>query len=625
MRQVYLNQVEMSYPGKELFSGLSWQINRGEKIALIGRNGVGKTTLFQIIKGDLTPVSGQVEKAKAVKIGYLPQEAEIKSGQTLWVEMLDAFAELLNIQNEIESLEADISMGDASQAMLEKYGHLQEKFELQGGFDYEEKIESVLYGLGFDQDSWTREIARFSGGEKNRIYLAKILLENPDLLLLDEPTNYLDIESTAWLEEYLTAFEGSVIVVSHDRYFLNKVARKTVDLTPHGLEIYHGNYEFYEKESTERRRLAQKAYEHQAEEVARIKDFIARNIYGQKTKQAQSRRRMLSKMDLMDKPAGEASDMKLHIESSGRSWLNILELDDVAKSFGSRQLLTDVSFKLLRDQKVGLIGPNGSGKTTLIRMITGQIEPDRGEIKIGNNVEYTYYDQELNILNPEATIIDMIWEEKPDATAEELRSYLGRFLFSGEDIFRPVKSLSGGEKSRLSLAKIFANPANFLILDEPTNHLDIASCQMLESALKSFEGAVLVISHDRYFLDNTVEKLFALENGNVNEYLGNFSYYWEIRQKRLQQKLASETKQKENTETRKQWERLKDNRRYRKRIEKLEATIEETENLITEIGEKILDPELASDWEQLSSLQKQKAGLEAELDRLYEEYEQIQK
>ena len=622
MRQLYLDQISKSYPGRELINGLSWQINSGDKIALVGRNGVGKTTLFRIIKGELSPDSGEIIRSKTLKIGYMPQEAELESGQTLWLELLTAFSDLLALKDEIRSLEEHIALNTDDSASLEKYGKLQEEFEMRGGFEYEEKIKIVLHGLGFDESVWLKEIKTFSGGEKNRVFLAKILLQAPDLLLLDEPTNYLDIESTAWLENYLTVFKGSVIIVSHDRYFMNKVARLTVELTGNGIEIYHGNYDFYERESAERRRLAQKRYEHQAEEIARIKDFIQKNIAGQKTKQAQSRRRMLSKLNPLKNPDGPGRDIKLNIQSSGRSWLKILEVKNVEKSFSHKTLFEGINLTLFRGDKIGLIGPNGCGKTTLIRMITGQQEPDGGEIAIGNNVDYTYYDQELLGLDLEAEVIDLIWEEKPDATAEELRSYLGRFLFTSEDIFRPVKSLSGGEKSRLALAKIFYNPANFLILDEPTNHLDIPSCQMLERALQEFEGAVLIISHDRYFLDHTVKRIYAVEHKELREYQGNFSYYWEKKLEQLEAQNSSLQK-KENSRTKADWAKLKDRRRHQKRIEKMEQTIVLTESRIDEISEQLVDPSNSADWEKLTSLQDEKARLESDLEELYHRYEEL--
>jgi len=623
MRQIYINQISKAFPGRELFSNLTWQINHGDKISLIGRNGVGKTTLFQIIADIIRPDSGEIIKSKSLKIGYLPQEAQIKSGKSLWLELLEAFRPLLNIKDEMTSIEEDIAHKSSNRELLEKYGKLQNEFELQGGFEYEEEIKIVLHGLGFPEEDWLKEIKRFSGGEKNRIFLARILLGRPDLMLLDEPTNYLDIESTAWLEDYLSNFEGSVVMVSHDRYFLNQVAKITVELTKSGFETYHGNYDFYEKEAAERHRLAYKAYEHQAEEIRRIKDFIQKNIAGQKTKQAQSRRKMLAKLNSLDKPDIDGKDMKLRIESSGRSWLKMLDIKGLSKSFGHQELLHDINLTIQRSEKVGLIGPNGSGKTTLIRMITRQIEPDEGKIQIGNNVEYTYYDQELTTLDYESNVIDVIWEEKPDALAEELRSYLGRFMFTGEDIFRPIKSLSGGEKSRLSLAKIFYNPANFLILDEPTNHLDISSVKMLEKALKEFTGAVLVISHDRNFLDNTVEKLYCVENHSLQGYLGNFSYYWEKRMAKLAEDSQKPVEEKDKQETLAEWEKLKDNRRHKKRIKKMEQLIEETENKISDITELLQDPGLSSEWEKLISLQEEKSSLEKQLEKLFEDYEKL--
>ncbi len=624
MRQVYLDQIHKAYPGHEIFSGLSWQINFGDKIALIGRNGIGKTTLFKIIKGEISPDSGTIIRARGLKIGYMPQEAEIESGKTLWLELLDAFSNILELRDEIKELEADIAEDTSDSESLERYGHLQERFELEGGFDYEKKMKIVLQGLGFPEEDWLKEVKKFSGGEKNRIFLARILLEEPDLLLLDEPTNYLDIESTSWLEEYLSAFKGSVIIVSHDRYFMNRVAKKIVELNHTGLEVYFGDYDFYEKESAERLKLARKAYEHKAEEIARIKDFIQKNIAGQKTKQAQSRRKQLQKMAPLVKPHEDTRDMKLNIQSSGRSWLKIVDVKNLSKSYGHKELFSDISFAIERGDKLGLIGPNGSGKTTLVRMITGQDQPDSGEIEIGNNVEYTYYDQELLGLDLESSVIDVIWEEKPEALAEELRSYLGRFLFTGDDIFRPVKSLSGGEKSRLALAKIFFNPANFLILDEPTNHLDIPSVKMLEQALNDFNGSVLAISHDRYFLDNTVKKILAVEDLGLTEYRGNFSYYWRKKAEKKEM-MQQQPSKKDVSKTKGEWEKLKDDRRHQKKLQRIEEHIVLIEEKIEDIENMLIDPENSSDWEKLARLQKEKSILEDKLEELYLEYEKLNK
>jgi len=622
MRQVYLEQISKAFPGRQLFFNLTWQINQGDKIALVGRNGAGKTTLFRIIQGEISPDSGLVHRAKTVKIGNMPQEARLESGRTLWLEMLEAFRDLLDLKDEIARLEEEIAISGQAQDRLERYGQLQERFEFSGGFEYEEKIKIVLAGLGFTPDQWLQEIRKFSGGEKNRSFLARMLRETPDLLLLDEPTNYLDIESTAWLEEYLNTFAGSVVIVSHDRCFINRVAQKVVELTSSGLETYHGNYDYYEAESAKRQLLAQKAYEHQAEEIARIQDFIQKNIAGQKTKQAQSRRKMLSKLKPLERPDGPARDIALKLRSSGRSWLKILEVKNLSKAFGHNIIFESAHLTIERNDKSALIGPNGCGKTTLIRMITGQLEPDAGEIAIGNNGDYVYYDQELQGLDLESTVIDVIWEEKPEALAEELRSYLARFLFSGEDIFRPVKSLSGGEKSRLALAKIFFNPANFLILDEPTNHLDIPSCRALELALNDFDGAVLIISHDRYFLDRTVQKIFAVENRMIVEYPGNFSEYWEKRQAQLQDHQHQPEK-KETLAKRTNWQKLKDVRRHKKRIEKTEQQILEIEDRLREISAQLANPSLASDWERLIALQEEKDQLEIVLDNLYQEYDDL--
>lgn len=620
-----LHNVSASYSGKTVFTDVSIQIRSGEKIALVGRNGIGKTTLFRLILGNMEPDDGEISRTRGVRSGYLPQEVELDRSWTLYDEVLDAFAELIAIGERIEEIELQISDGEPDEETLHEYGVLQERFESGGGFTYKSTIDAVLQGLGFELEEYHKPLRLFSGGEKARAYLAKLLLAKPDLLLLDEPTNHLDIPSTQWLESYLTDLDAAVMIVSHDRLFLSRTTTRTVELRPDGLDDYPGNFDFYMEERASRHELQSKAFERQRDEIARIEDFIRKNIAGQKTKQAQSRRKMLSKMKRLDKPASDGRAATLNIKSAGRSHLKLLTARNLSKEFSGREIFSDVSFEIERGEKVGLIGPNGSGKSTLVKIITGELEPDSGEVKVGGNVIPAYFDQELSILNPNDTVIDSVWEEKPTALAAELRSYLGRYLFEGEDVFKKVSALSGGEKSRLALAKIFLLPANLLILDEPTNHLDIPSCEQLEHALAEYDGAALVISHDRYFLDRTVSRIYAFEGSSLRLFLGNYSYYAEKKAEEMEAlKAVSEEKLREKDERKSEWEQLKEKRRIRKQFEKLESRIYQTEDKISEIESLLGNEEVQRDWERLASLQKDKARLESELETLYREFDEFE-
>ncbi len=622
-----LHKVSKSFAGDLVFEDISLQIKAGEKIALVGRNGVGKTTVFRLLLGELSADSGEISRAKGIRIGYLPQEVRLDRGWTLLDEVNEAFSDLIEMQVRIAELEEEISRGKADKVAMTEYGTLQERFEREGGFTYPSRIEDVLTGLGFLTEEFHKPLSLFSGGEKSRAYLAKLLLSNPDLLLLDEPTNHLDIGSTEWLEDYMSELDAAAMIVSHDRVFLNRTTGRTFDLKPDHIEVYAGNFDFYARERSLREEQQSKAYERQTEEITRIKDFIQRNIAGQKTKLAQSRRRMLSKLKRLASPDKEKQTASVKIESSGRSHLKLLEICDVSRSFHGRQVFSDVSFKIERGQKVGLIGPNGSGKSTLVKIITGELDPDSGEVRIGGNVTPAYFDQDLSIIDEDDTVIDSVWEEKPHAEAGELRSYLGGYLFSGEDVFKKVSALSGGEKSRLALAKIFLLPANFLILDEPTNHLDIQSCEKLEEALAQYDGAALVVSHDRFFLEKTVTSILSLEEGRLTEFEGSYNEFAEWRE-RQNQPVATVEDLREAAELRDQriedWRTLKDKRRVRKQFEKLEDDIHSTETSIADTEALLLDESIHSDWERLAELQQRKRDLDARLEVLLKEYDEFE-
>ena len=622
-----LHKISRSFSGIPVFKGISLHIKEGEHIGLVGRNGVGKTTLFRIILGELHPDSGEISKVKDLSIGYLPQEVQLDRTWTLLDEATEAFRPLITMKSRIEEIERITADGDSGRELMEEYGVLQEKYEREGGFTYQSQILDVLTGLGFLEEEFHKPLSLFSGGEKSRAHLARLLLSKPDLLLLDEPTNHLDIASTEWLESYLTEIDAAVMVVSHDRLFLNRTTNRTFDLKDDHIETYAGNFDFYMKEREVREEQQAIMFQRQKDEIARIEDFIQKNIAGQKTKQAQSRRKMLSKLKRLAPPDRDTKAATVRIESAGRSYKKILEAKDLKKSFQGRTIFSDISLLIERGEKVGLIGPNGSGKSTLVKIITGELEPDFGEVSIGGNVTPAYFDQELSIIDEGDTVIDSVWEEKPDAKAGELRSYLGRYLFSGEDVFKSVAALSGGEKSRLALAKILLLPANFLILDEPTNHLDIPSCERLEEALSEYEGAALIVSHDRFFLDKTVNRIFELRNGTLTMFDGNYSEYadWKARQQEYVPSHEDvEKKTKEREERLENWKGLKDKRRIRKQFEKLEQDIYDTEAEIYEIKRKLEDESIQSDWEMLANLQEDRQRLERKLDDLLNDYDNFE-
>jgi ATP-binding cassette subfamily F protein 3 len=625
---VSVHRIAMSFNGIDIFSGISLQVKEGEKIALVGRNGVGKTTLFRILLGELTADSGEVARVRGLRIGYLPQEVRLERDWTLLDEVTDVFADLIAMKVRIDEFEHAISTGSAKTEDIEEYGHLQERYEREGGFTYQTRIENVLTGLGFDPEEFHKPLCLFSGGEKSRAYLAKLLLGSPDLLLLDEPTNHLDIASTEWLESYLNELDAAVVVVSHDRVFLSRTTRITCEFRRDRLDLFHGNYDNYVKERAQRLEQQQKLYQRQRDEIARIEDFIQKNIAGQKTRQAQSRRKMLSKLKRLAPADTDRRAATVKIESSGRSHLKILEARGLTMSFTGRTIFDDLSFSIQRGEKIGLIGPNGCGKSTLVKIVTGELEPDAGQFEIGGNVTPAYFDQELSIIDGDETVLDSVWEEKPLAEAGELRSYLGGYLFSGDDVFKSVSALSGGEKSRLALAKIFLLPANFLILDEPTNHLDIPSCERLEEALSNYDGAALIVSHDRYFLDKTVSTILAFENGGLRRYDGNYSEYVEQKAKLKAAAVAvrvDPVKRASEKEARiDEWRSLKDKRRVRKQLEKLEEDIRSTEGRLADIDSELDNEDVQRDWQRLHDLQDLKDKLEDELLELLRQYDDFE-
>ncbi len=615
-----LSGVKKTYNNTELLRGIDLSVVRGERIGLVGPNGIGKTTLLKIALGQILPDEGSVALNSRVKLGYVSQEDEIASDYSLFLAMLESYSEMLKIKAELEDLE--LTIADGSEKSLQRYGELQQQWETMGGYNLDTVVKSTLIGLGFSESEFHRPISSFSGGERNRASLAKMLLQQPDLLLLDEPTNHLDIDSTVWLEEYLQEFDGSLIAVSHDRVFLDHVVNKIVELDHGLLETYHGNFTAYCDERNERRRLQLKHYLQQQEEIERIEDFIRRNLAGQKTKQAQSKRLALSKLERLEGPMADVRRAAINLQVSRRSYQSILRVNKLSFGFDNNLLLEGIGFEIERGEKVGMIGRNGAGKSTLVRLLVGQLEPWEGTVEIGRNVDCEYVDQELSVLNQDDSVLDTIWDIQPRWDAFQLRSHLARFLFFGDDVFKYVRMLSGGEKKKLALARLLATPANFIILDEPTNHLDIGSREVLEESLREYEGTVLFISHDRFFLESVAQRILALHEGRLHDWRGKYSAFAE---KIKATPLRGESVDRfQKREVHKQERRQKNIETARKRrLKELEENIATLEKNLGTLQTELLDERYASDWEKLASLGQEQREKQSLRDQLMNEYYQL--
>jgi len=620
MTLVSLNNISKSYGPNLVLNDITYQIEEGRKIGLLGANGVGKTTLFKIINGELEIDKGSIIRSKNLKIGFLRQEYELADDLTLFDEMLKPFSDLLNLHDELRRLEKEMSSGKNLDKLMKQYGERQIEYESRGGYTYENRIETVLYGLGFKKEDFDKNINILSGGEKNRAALASVLLSEPNLLLLDEPTNHLDIEGTEWLENYLGEFSGTVVIVSHDRYFLDRVIQEVAELEDHRIEKYAGNFSAYVAEKEKRKEKASKEYGEQEEYILRTEDFIRRNIAGQKTKQAQSRRKALEKLERLERPKTKAKKVKISFTPAQRSSRGLVWTENLSKGFGEHPLFENVNFFLERYDRVGLIGPNGSGKTTFLKMLLGKEKPTSGEVKIGGNLDVGYYDQEHEGLDLESSVLDEVWKIKPQLLASDLRSYLAKFLFFGEDVFRKIKTFSGGEQSRVVLAKLILSHPNFLILDEPTNHLDIASREVLENALSEFGGTILVVSHDRYFLNKAVNRIYAIENKTLKEYLGNYSSFEE---KKKEEKEALQKSLELKRQEKKVKEKVKKAKpKIKKRsLHQIEKEISEIDQKIEEIDYLLSTEEVYTDWQKLLELNEERKMLSQRLDELLAEWE----
>src|SRR6266513_2562600 len=531
-----LSEVHKSYGTQDVLRGVSLQINAGEHVGLVGRNGSGKTTIFRLINNEEPPDRGEVIRARGTHLGMLAQHIHFEPGSTVHESALAAFGHLQQIEHEMHELEH--RMGEAVDDLdkvLERYSDLQHQFEREGGFEYTAKAEAILQGLGFDRTMWTLETEKLSGGQQNRLGLVRLLLAEPDVLLLDEPTNHLDVVAVEWLEEFLQSYPAGFVIISHDRYFLDRSCRRIIEIENGQATSYTGNYSAYLVEREERREIQQRAFENQQRLIAKTEEFIRRNLAGQKTKQAKSRRTMLQRLERLDAVRADQASGDFRLQEIDRSGTHVLTVKDAAVGYPDKTLARDISLILRRGECLGVIGPNGSGKTTLVRTVLGQLPPLAGELRWGAKVQIGYYAQQLEDLDDRNEIIMELRRVAPaSATAGELRSFLAKFLFVGDDVYKHVGDLSGGEKGRLSLAKLIYSRVNVLVLDEPTNHLDIPSREALEEALDAFEGTIITISHDRYFLDRVATQILALDGaGNVEHYNGDYTEFHDWKAARL--------------------------------------------------------------------------------------------
>ncbi|WP_314435513.1 ABC-F family ATP-binding cassette domain-containing protein [uncultured Streptococcus sp.] len=609
------NKIERSFAGEVLFDNINLQVDERDRIALVGKNGAGKSTLLKILVGEEEPTSGEINKKKDISLSYLAQDSRFESENTIYDEMLHVFDDLRRTEKQLRQME--LEMGEKSGEDLDKlmsdYDRLSENFRQAGGFTYEADIRAILNGFKFDESMWQMKIAELSGGQNTRLALAKMLLEKPNLLVLDEPTNHLDIETIAWLENYLVNYSGALIIVSHDRYFLDKVATITLDLTKHSLDRYVGNYSRFVELKEQKLATEAKNYEKQQKEIAALEDFVNRNLVrASTTKRAQSRRKQLEKMERLDKPEAGKKSANMTFQSEKTSGNVVLTVENAAIGYDGEVLSEPINLDLRKMNAVAIVGPNGIGKSTFIKSIVDQIPFIKGEKSFGANVEVGYYDQTQSKLTPSNTVLDELWNDFKLIPEVEIRNRLGAFLFSGDDVKKSVGMLSGGEKARLLLAKLSMENNNFLILDEPTNHLDIDSKEVLENALINFDGTLLFVSHDRYFINRVATHVLELSENGSTLYLGDYDYYVEKKAEveMIQTEEDSTSNQAKEAspvnDYQAQKESQKEVRKLMRQIENLEAEIEELESQSQAISEQMLE---TNDADKLMELQ-------AELDKI---------
>ncbi|HES1973922.1 TPA: ABC-F family ATP-binding cassette domain-containing protein [Streptococcus pyogenes] len=623
------NKLERSFSGDVLFQNISLQVDERDRIALVGPNGAGKSTLLKLLVGEETPTSGEVNTKKDLTLSYLAQNSRFESDQTIYEEMLKVFEALRQDEKRLRQMEMDMATvsGQDLTRLMTDYDLLTEHFRQQGGFTYESDIKAILNGFKFDESMWQMTIAELSGGQNTRLALAKMLLEKPELLVLDEPTNHLDIETIAWLENYLANYQGALIIVSHDRYFLDKVATVTLDLTPHGLDRYVGNYSRFMTLKAEKLVAEEKQFDKQQKEIAKLEDFVQKNIVrASTTKRAQARRKQLEKIERLDKPTSARKSAHMTFQADKPSGNVVLTVEKAAIGYNQHVLSEPINLDVHKLDAIAIVGPNGIGKSTLIKSVIGQIPFIKGEVKYGANVEIGYYDQTQSHLTSSNTVLEELWQDFSTTPEVDIRNRLGAFLFSGDDVKKSVAMLSGGEKARLLLAKLSMENNNFLVLDEPTNHLDIDSKEVLENALIDFDGTLLFVSHDRYFINRLATKVLEITENGSTLYLGDYDYYLE-KKAELEElaRLAAgqtveETKEASATDYQLQKANQKERRRLTRRYEEIEARLETIEERIGAIQE---DMHASNDTAQLIAWQKEWDQLDQEQEALMEEWETI--
>ena len=621
------SKIERSFAGELLFDNINLQVDESDRIALVGKNGAGKSTLLKILVGEEEPTSGQINKKRDLSLSYLAQDSRFESENTIFDEMLLVFDSLRQQEKRLRQMELQMGelSGEELTALMTQYDQLSEDFRQKCGFTYEADIRAILNGFKFDQSMWQMKISELSGGQNTRLALAKMLLEKPELLVLDEPTNHLDIETIAWLENYLVNYKGALIIVSHDRYFLDKVATITLDLTKHSLDRYVGNYSSFVVQKEQKLATEAKNYEKQQKEIAALEDFVNRNLVrASTTKRAQSRRKQLEKMERLDRPETGSRSANMTFKSDKVSGNVVLTLEDAAIGYGEEVLSEPINLDIRKFNAVAIVGPNGIGKTTLIKSLIGQVPFIRGKEQLGANVEVGYYDQTQSKLTASNTVLDELWNDFKLTPEVEIRNRLGAFLFSGDDVKKSVGMLSGGERARLLLAKLSMENNNFLILDEPTNHLDIDSKEVLENALIDFDGTLLFVSHDRYFINRVATQIVELSETGSTLYLGDYDYYLE--KKAEQEALQEETEQTSPdkpapaNDYQLQKENQKEQRRLARRLEQLEVQIEDLDSQINQLQEAM---QATNDASELMESQQQIDQLTAKQEEALLEWEEL--
>ena len=632
--------ISKSFGEKVILNDASFHIEEREKAALIGNNGAGKTTLLRIIMNEISADSGQVVLMKDKKIGYLAQYQDVSGHRTVYEELLTTKQYIIDMEDRMRAIEVQMknASGEELDRLMNTYTRLTHEFELENGYAYKSELMGVLKGLGFTDEDFAKQVETLSGGQKTRVALGKLLISKPDILLLDEPTNHLDMESISWLETYLLNYPGAVFIVSHDRYFLDKVVTKVIEIDAAQVRMYSGNYSAYAEKKAQLRDAQYKAYlnqqrdiKHQEAVIVKLKSFNREKSI----RRAESREKMLGKIQRIEKPTEVQSQMRLSLEPRVVSGNDVLTVEELSKSFPEQTLFTDISFQIKRGERVALIGNNGTGKTTMLKILNDLIPADSGTFSLGSKVQIGYYDQEHHVLHAEKTIFEEISDTYPTLTETEIRNMLAAFLFTGDDVFKVISSLSGGERGRVSLAKLMLSEANFLILDEPTNHLDIASKEILEEALNSYTGTVFYVSHDRYFINQTATRILELTNQVVVNYIGDYDYYLEKKEE-LTEKYApvqqetvtvQETAPATASEGKLTWQQQKEEqarkRKQEAELKKTEARIEELETRDKEIDETLVLPDVCTNVGRCAELSREKDKIQQELEELYEKWETL--